>query len=68
MLASIIDKIGPQRFPAPLRLDDAAWVAYRLAETLPLEVEARQRMLEMSDPIGALEALRAFLQSKAITA
>jgi len=67
LLETIIGKVGAERFPAPPRLDDAAWVAYRLAESLPLEAGLRQRLLEARDPLGALNEVRAFLQSKAVT-
>jgi Lon protease-like protein len=67
LLETIIAKVGAERFPAPARLDDAAWVAYRLAESLPLEPAMRQRLLEARDPNVALAELKAFLQSKSVT-
>ena len=67
LLETIIGKVGAERFPAPARLDDAAWVAYRLAESLPLEAGLRQQLLEARDPLRALNEVRAFLQSKAVT-
>jgi Lon protease-like protein len=67
LLETIIGKVGAERFPAPARLDDAAWVAYRLAESLPLEAGLRQQLLEARDPLTALNEVRAFLQSKAVT-
>jgi Lon protease-like protein len=47
MLKVIVKKIGEDKLPSPARYDDPAWVAYRLAEFLPLESPARQRLLEM---------------------
>jgi len=47
MLKVIVEKIGEDKLPSPPRYDDPAWVAYRLAEFLPLESPARQRLLEM---------------------
>jgi|SRR5689334_2757770 len=67
LLTTAIDKLGAERFPAPIRLDDAAWVAYRLSETLPFDADVRQLLLETSDPLAALERLRALLQAKALT-
>jgi Lon protease-like protein len=49
MLRMIVDKIGADKLPSPARYDDPAWVAYRLAEFLPLESAARQRLLEMDN-------------------
>ena len=43
------------------RYDDAAWVAYRLAEALPLEQAERQLLLQMPDPIGRLNQLMHYL-------
>jgi hypothetical protein len=37
--------------------DDAAWVANRLAELLPLSLSARQALLELADPIERLAVL-----------
>jgi hypothetical protein len=61
VLQAIIEKAGAGRFPAPARLDDAAWVGYRLAEVLPLEARAKQELLELTDAAARLERLRVLL-------
>ena len=61
MLQAIIEKVGAGRFPAPVRLDDAAWIGYRLAEVLPLDARAKQELLELTDASARLERLRALL-------
>jgi uncharacterized protein len=66
MLERIIAKIGADRFPSPLRLDDAAWVAYRLAEVLPLEMDTKQGLLEARDPVAALSEVKLFLKSRQV--
>jgi Lon protease-like protein len=66
LLRTVIDKVGAERFPAPLALDDAAWVAHRLAECLPLEPVARQELLEQQQPLAALERIKLFLQSNSV--
>jgi Lon protease-like protein len=38
-------------------LDDASWVGFRLAETLPLENRERQHLLQMTDPLERLATL-----------
>ncbi len=43
------------------RYDDAAWVAYRLAEALPLEQAERQLLLQMPGPIERLQQLMHYL-------
>jgi Lon protease-like protein len=37
--------------------DDAAWVANRLAEILPLSLADRQTLLELADPVERLSVL-----------
>jgi len=66
VLAAIIEKVGAERFPAPLRLDDAAWVGYRLAELLPIEAREKQALLELTDAGQRLERLRALLVRQGI--
>jgi Lon protease-like protein len=63
LLKKIIDKIGADRFPAPVALHDASWVAYRLAEVLPIEPELKQHILEATEPEARLSALTDFLRT-----
>lgn len=41
--------------------DDAAWVAWRLAEILPIEAQERQRLLETDDPRERLGLIATWL-------
>ena len=66
LLERIIAKVGATRFPSPAHLDLADWVAYRLTELLPLELDTKQRLLEGRDPVAALRAVKGFLQSRQI--
>jgi Lon protease-like protein len=66
VLQAIIAKVGAERFPAPLRLDDATWVGYRLAEVLPLEAKFKQELLELTDAATRLERLRAMLEKQGL--
>jgi hypothetical protein len=65
-LIGVGESFGADRFPSPPRLDDAAWVAFRLAEVLPLELEFKQQLLESSDPVARLDRLKEFLQSRSV--
>ena len=56
LLRTMIEKIGAEHFPQPLRYDDAAWVIYRLTELLPVDPALKQRFLE-TDNAEALTAL-----------
>jgi len=68
VLEVIIGKVGAERFPAPTRLDDAAWVGFRLAEVLPLEPREKQALLEMTDAAERLARLRGLLEKQGLTA
>lgn len=54
MLGEIIDKIGTEHFSQPPQLQDAAWVAYRLAEVLPLSREQKLQLLQERDALKLL--------------
>ncbi|MBI1990798.1 MAG: LON peptidase substrate-binding domain-containing protein [Betaproteobacteria bacterium] len=64
VLQAIIAKIGAEHFPAPHRFDDAAWIGYRLSEVLPINLDARQRLLQMSDPQARLAELSRILSQQ----
>ncbi len=68
VLQAIVEKVGSEHFPSPLRLDDAAWLGFRLAEMLPLEARVKQELLELTDAGQRLERLRALLVKQGLTA
>ena len=66
LLATILERLLEQPGSAFAKaerncLDDASWVGFRLAETLPLENRERQHLLQMTDPIERLEQLMHYL-------
>jgi len=61
VLNLIIEKAGATHFSAPARLDDPAWVTYRLAEVLPIAMAARQQLLEMEKAAERFARLRQIL-------
>lgn len=63
VLRAIIDKVGANHFPAPVMLDDAAWIGYRLSEVLPIGLDLKQQLLELCDPHVRLERLSGLLSS-----
>ena len=67
VLQAIIDKVGAERFPAPLGLDDPAWVGYRLAELLPLDARVKQELLEAAGAGVRLERLHGLLVKQGVT-
>lgn len=50
--------------PRPYRFFDAAWVADRWAELLPLPLAAHQRILELDDGVARLDAIYRFLETE----
>jgi len=51
----------PDAIAGPHRLDSSWWVGLRLAELLPLPVESKQELLEMTDARVRLERLNSLL-------
>ena len=68
VLQAIIDKVGAERFPAPARLDDVAWVGYRLSEVLPLDARVKQELLELTDAGQRLEQVHGLLVKQGLAA
>ena len=53
----------PELLERPHRLDSCSWVSSRLAELLPLPLEAKQALLELDDARTRLERLSALVRS-----
>jgi len=66
LLALIATRLGPDSFPSETHYDDATWVGHRLAELLPLPLEVKQRMLEVSDANVRLGALTRYLERQGL--
>jgi len=64
LLELLINRVGKENFPAALRLTDASWVGYRLAEILPLPLAIKQSMLEINDAEVRLAVLAKFLKQQ----
>lgn len=63
LLPTILERLAEQagltwRNGPRERYEDASWVGFRLAELLPLGDAERQRLLELTDPLERLAALR----------
>ena len=58
ILERLLERIGGERANVDRALyDDAGWVGFRLAETLPLAGAERQELLQMLDPLERLHRL-----------
>ena len=58
------DFINP--FPEPHQLDDAGWVANRWGEMLPITLEAKQELLELSDASLRLRKVEEYLRENGV--
>ena len=57
---------GQQPFAKPYRLDDAAWVANRWCEILPISLAAKQKLMELDEPIQRLRLVDEYLRGKGV--
>ena len=64
LLRQIVSDTGEQRVPEPHRFDDAEWVGYRLTEVLPIQNLAKQKLLELEEPLVRLEILERYLDQR----
>ena len=64
LLEKIVSDLGPEKMPAPHDFKDAAWVGFRLAEILPIQALAKQKLLELDDPVSRLEIIHAYLAQR----
>jgi Lon protease-like protein len=65
-LRKAIAGIGEERFAQPFRFEDASWAGFRLAEILPLRIDVKQKLLELTDPAMRLAVLHKFLQQQSL--
>lgn len=60
----IVNDVGRDKMPEPHHFDDAAWVGYRMTEVLPIQNLAKQKLLELDDPLSRLEILERYLDQR----
>jgi len=63
-LRKVMPAIGAERFTEPYRFEDVSWVGFRLAEILPLRIDVKQKLLELTDAAARLAILHRFLQQQ----
>ncbi|MHB1677622.1 MAG: LON peptidase substrate-binding domain-containing protein [Sulfuriferula sp.] len=63
---TIFHEVGHTRFSHPMYPEQAAWLGYRLAESLPIKPTAKQDLLEMNDSMMRLKILSAFLRRQGV--
>ncbi|MBC8057817.1 MAG: LON peptidase substrate-binding domain-containing protein [Rhizobiales bacterium] len=65
-IATLKNAKNESPFLQPYRLDDAGWVANRWCEILPISKAAKQKLMELPDPMVRLELVDEFLRSKGV--
>ncbi len=64
LLRRVVNDLGSERMPEPHRFDEAEWVGYRITEVLPIQNLAKQKLLELEDPVARLEVLERYLDQR----
>jgi len=62
ILKRLMASAGEHYTNIPKHFSDASWVSYRLVELLPIEMNQKQRFLEMDDPLVRLEQISNMLE------
>jgi len=57
---------GTEPFEPPYRFDSAGWVANRWCEILPISLAAKQKLMELPEPLVRLELVDEFLRGKGV--
>jgi uncharacterized protein len=57
---------GAEPFLEPYRFDHAGWVANRWCEILPISLAAKQKLLELPDPLVRLQLVDEYLRGKGV--
>ncbi|PAS94339.1 MAG: peptidase S16 [Candidatus Dactylopiibacterium carminicum] len=65
LLQMVVADAG-EKIPLPHAFDDADWVGFRYAEILPIPPLARQRLLELEDPLLRLSIVQSFLKERGL--
>lgn len=62
VLAGILEQAGSDPYAVPkAKMEDAAWIGWRLAELLPLEDHQRLGLLQQADPHARLQKILDFV-------
>ena len=60
------DPIHSPPFEPPFRLDSSVWVGNRLCEFMPIPLRARQKLMELQDPVARLDLVQRFLRQHGV--
>jgi uncharacterized protein len=57
---------GSEPFLQPFHFESAGWVANRWCEILPISLAAKQKLMELPDPLVRLQLVHEFLRGKGV--
>ncbi len=57
---------GAEPFLQPYRFEDAGWVANRWCEILPIPLAAKQKLMELDEPLIRLQLVDEFLRGRGV--
>ena len=57
---------GSEPFLKPFEFEHAGWVSNRWCEILPISLAAKQKLMELQDPLVRLQLVAEFLRSKGV--
>lgn len=63
LLERVVAQVGADHFPQPLQMDDGAWVAYRLAEMLPMPMAQKQLLLQAARAESLFETIKTSIKT-----
>jgi Lon protease-like protein len=61
-----LDDAGNNIIAQPYQFESASWVSNRLSEVLPIAMPAKQRLMELEDPLGRLSIVHSYLQQQKV--
>lgn len=61
-----LERQGGSPFDKPYHFDDAGWSANRWCELLPISLAAKQRLMELDDPMVRLRLVDEYLRNKGV--
>jgi uncharacterized protein len=64
LLTRAIEQVGAENFPRPVRLDDGAWVAYRIAEMMSCPLAIKQQLLTLNVVAGVFSEINKLIITK----
>jgi uncharacterized protein len=66
LLSALMPKLPAGAIAEPHRFEESGWLANRIAELLPIQPLAKQKLMELQDPDARLEIIHKFLEQQGL--